>query len=130
MRTEWLCRPQYLRLRCSRWCDTDGGAFNVLEGNHALNLEPPIPCAADEALPYSHRDYRDADLTAGFAPSDPAKKEWVAVEANYGNGLLKDMEHRQQYKVERAAHLRSRKHEVTLISIGYYGISHEGIWFR
>ena len=106
---------------------TDGGAFNVLEGNHALNLG-----ATYTMRPQMRRfltltgDYRDADLTAGFAPSDPAKKEWVAVEANYGNGLLKDMEHRQQYKWNALRIFDPGKHEVTLISIGYYGISHEG----
>jgi hypothetical protein len=54
---------------------TDGGAFNVLEGNHALNL-----AATYSLRPQLQRfltltgDYRDADLTAGFAPKDPAKK--------------------------------------------------------
>jgi hypothetical protein len=63
---------------------TDGSTFNVLEGNHALNL----------AATYSLRpelgrfvnltgDYREADSTAGFAPSNSSKKEWLAIEA-YG----------------------------------------------
>ena len=106
---------------------TDGGAFNVLEGNHALNL-----AATYSLRPQPQRfltlsgDYRDVDLTAGFAPSGPAKKEWVAVEANFGNGLLKDMEHRQQYKWNAMRILDPGKHEITLVSIGYYGVSHEG----
>ena len=78
---------------------TDAGAFNVLEGNHALNL-----AATYDLRPQLRRfvtltgDYRDIDLTAGLAPSDPAKKEWLALEANYGNGLMLTLEHRQQYK--------------------------------
>jgi hypothetical protein len=106
---------------------TDGGAFNVLEGNHALNLG-----ATYSMRPQLTRfltltgDYRDADLTAGFAPSDPSKKEWLAVEANYGNGLLKDVEHRQQYKWNAQRVFDAGKHEITLVSIGYYGVSHEG----
>jgi len=58
---------------------TDGGAFNMLEGNHALNL-----AATYSLRPQLGRfltltgDYRDADLTAEFAPSNPSKKEWCA----------------------------------------------------
>jgi carboxypeptidase family protein len=107
--------------------ETDGGAFNVLEGNHALNL----------AATYSLRsqlkrfltltgDSRDVDLTAGFAPQDAARKEWVAVEANYGNGLMKRLEHRQQYKWNALRVFDPGKHEVTLFSLGYWGKSHEG----
>ena len=79
---------------------TDGGAFNVLEGNHAVNL------AATYGLrPRLSRfltltgDFRDdVDLTAGISPSDPEKKTWLAVEANYGNGLMERLEHRKQFK--------------------------------
>jgi Carboxypeptidase regulatory-like domain len=106
---------------------TDGGAFNVLEGNHALNL------AATYALrPQLKRfvtltgDYRDIDLTVGLAPSDPAKKEWLALEANYGNGLMRTLEHRQQYKWNVLRVFDPGKHEITLFSVGYYGVSHEG----
>jgi hypothetical protein len=106
---------------------TDGGAFNVLEGNHALNL-----AAAYNLRPQLSRsltltgDYRDMDLTAGFAPPDAAKKEWVALEANYGNGLLKDMEHRKQLKWNALRVFEPGRHQITLLSIGYFGVSHEG----
>jgi len=43
-------------------------------------------------------DYRDGDLTAGFAPPNPSKKEWLALEANYGNGPMRTLEHRKQFK--------------------------------
>jgi hypothetical protein len=106
---------------------TDGGAFNVLEGNHALNL------AATYGLrPQLSRfltltgDVRDGDLTAGFAPRDATKKGWIALEANYGNGLLKDLEHRQQYKWNALRVFDPGKHEITLFSLGYFGLSHEG----
>jgi hypothetical protein len=105
----------------------DGGAFNVLEGNHALNL------AATYLLrPHLTRfvtvtgDYRDIDLTAGLASSDPAKRAWLALEANYGNGLMRTLEHRQQYKFNALRVFDLRKHEVTLFGDGYYGVSHEG----
>jgi hypothetical protein len=106
---------------------TDGGAFNVLEGNHALNL------AATYGLhPQLSRfltltgDYRNADLTAGFAPSNPEKKEWLAVEADYGNGLMKRLEHRKQFKWNGLRVYDPGKQEITLFSLGYWGESHEG----
>src|SRR5271156_1011793 len=106
---------------------TDGGAYNVLEGNHALNLG-----ATYGLRPHLARfltltgDYRDADVTAGLAPSDPAKKEWLALEANYGNGLLLRLEHRQQFKWNGLRIFDPGNHEITLLSVGYYGNSHEG----
>ena len=106
---------------------TDGGAFNVLEGNHALNL------AATYILrPQLGRfltltgDYRDMDVTGGFAPADPSKKEWLALEANYGNGLMRRLEHRQQYKWNALRVFDPGKHEITVFGLGYYGNSHEG----
>jgi hypothetical protein len=107
--------------------ETDGGAYNVLEGDHALNM-----AAAYSFRPQLQRsltltgDYRDVDLTAGFAPSDTAKKEWLAFEANYGNGLMRTLEHRKQFKLN-AMHVFDRgEHETTLLGIGYWGESHEG----
>jgi Carboxypeptidase regulatory-like domain len=107
--------------------ETDGGAFNVLEGNHSLNL------AATYGLrPLLHRfvmltgDYRDIDMTVGLAPADEAKREWLALEGNYGNGLLRRLEHRQQYKWNGLRAFDAGKHEITLFTIGYYGNSHEG----
>jgi len=106
---------------------TDGGAFNVLEGNHALNL------AATYGLrPRLNRfltltgDYRDTDLTAGFAPKNPDKRAWLAIEANYGNGLMKRLEHRRQFKWNAMRVFDPGRHEVALFSLGYWGKSHEG----
>jgi hypothetical protein len=106
---------------------TDGGAFNVLEGNHSLNL------AATYGLrPLLHRfvtltgDYRDLDATVGLAPADETRRAWLALEANYGNGLLRRLEHRQQYKWNGLRVFDPANHEITLFTIGYYGNSHEG----
>ncbi len=107
--------------------EMDGGAFNVLEGNHALNL------AATYGLrPQLQRlltlivDCRDADLTLGLAPSKPDKKEWLALEGNYGNGLGLTLEHRQQYKLNAMRIFDLGKHQLTLFNDSYYGVSHEG----
>ncbi len=106
---------------------TDGGAFNVLEGNHALNLAATyMPRQQMTNFVTLTGDYRDIDMTAGFAPKNAAKREWVALEANYGNGLLKDMEHRQMYKLNAQRVFDVGKHEITLYGIAYWGVSHEG----
>ena len=107
--------------------ETDGGAFNVLEGNHSLNL------AATYLLrPKLQRfvtltgDYRDLDITVGLAPLDSAKKEWLAVEGNYGNGLMLTLEHRKQFKANALRVIDRGHHEITLFGDAYYGVSHEG----
>ena len=100
----------------------DGGAFNVREGNHSVNL----------AATYAFRsrldpfvtvtgDYRDIDVIAGLSPSADS---WMAFEASYGNGFLDRLEHRQQYKFngERLFHLG--QHRLTLFGIAYYGFSY------
>jgi hypothetical protein len=99
----------------------------VFEGNHALNL------AATYGLrPRLNRfltltgDYRDTDLTAGFAPKNPDKRAWLAIEANYGNGLMKRLEHRREFKWNAMRVFDPGRHEVTLFSLGYWGKSHEG----
>ena len=72
---------------------TDGGAYNILEGNHSLDLAATYGLRPRLARFVTLTgDYRDIDATAGLAPSDPAKKEWLALEANYGNGLLHRLE--------------------------------------
>jgi hypothetical protein len=106
---------------------TDGGSFNVLEGNHALNLAAIyMPRQQMTDFITLTGDSRDIDMTAGFAPGNPARREWVALEANYGNGLLKDFEHRQMYKLNAQRVFDLGQHEITLLGIAYYGVSHEG----
>ena len=106
---------------------TDGGAFNALQGNHALNLAATyMPRQQLTSFVTLTGDSRDIDMTTGLAPRNPAKREWVAAEANYGNGLLKDMEHRQFFKLNAQRVFEVGQHEITLFAIGYWGISHEG----
>ena len=106
---------------------TDGGAFNVLEGNHSLNLAATyMPRSQITNFVTLTGDSRDIDMTAGFAPQNPGRREWVAIEANNGNGLLKDMEHRQMYKLNAQRVVDAGRHEISLFGIAYYGVSHEG----
>jgi hypothetical protein len=106
---------------------TDGGAYNVLEGDHALNMAATYSLRPElQRFVTLTGDYRDMDLTVGFAPSDATKKEWLALEANYGNGLMRTLEHRRQFKWNGLRVFDLGKHEITFFSLGYWGESHEG----
>jgi Carboxypeptidase regulatory-like domain len=100
----------------------DGGAYNVRQGNHSVNvaavyglrrrLDPFITLTGD---------YRDFDLVAGASPNPDTL---LAIEASYGNGFLKRLEHRQQYKLNGQRVFKLGKHQLTLMGIGYYGFSY------
>ncbi len=103
---------------------TDGGAFNVREGNHSENLsaayelrsrlEPSITITGD---------YRDIDVVAAWSPESPRTKSWFAIEAAYGNGFLDRPEHRKQYKLNGFREFDIGQHQLTIFGIGYYGFS-------
>jgi hypothetical protein len=104
--------------------ETDGGAFDVREGNHAVNLgvthgfrtrlEPFVTIAGDA---------HDIDAAAGWSPGGPATRAWIAVEGAYGNGLLKTPERRRQYKINGFRVFDFGAHQLTLFGAGYYGSS-------
>src|ERR1700728_4235813 len=75
----------------------DGGAFNVREGNHSVNLAAAygFRSSLDPFITVTG-DYRDIDVVTGFSP---APDSFLALEASYGNGFLSRLEHRQQYKL-------------------------------
>lgn len=100
----------------------DGGAFNVREGNHSVNLAATygLRSGFDPFLTLTG-DYRDIDLVAGFTPSIDS---WIALEGSYGNGFLDRLEHRQQYKINGERRFRFGEHKLTLFGIGYYGFSY------
>src|SRR5215471_5752700 len=106
--------------------ETDGGAFNVREGNDSVNssvvfglrdrLDPLLRLTGD---------YRDLNLVAGWSPPDPADKSWVGVEVSFGNGFLERPEHRKQYKGNVSKIFDLGKHELTVYGIGYYGFAYQ-----
>ncbi len=105
--------------------NVDGGAFNVREGNNAVDLAANyIPRQRLASVLELTGDYRDADLVAGWSPQNPTQDAWLSLEASYGNGFLKRLEHRQQYKLNalRGWHLGS--HQLTLFGIAYDGFSY------
>ncbi len=101
---------------------TDGAAFNVREGNNSVNssitfglrdrIEPMVRLTGD---------YRDLNLVTGFSPANPSNRSWVGAEVSFGNGYLKDLEHRKQYKGNVSKIFSFGKHELTIYGIGYYG---------
>jgi hypothetical protein len=100
----------------------DGGAFNVREGNHSVNLAATYALRSrlDPFITVTG-DYRDIDLVAGFSPSPDS---WIAFSGSYGNGFLDRPEHRQQYKFNGERVLHIGEHRITLFGIGYYGFSY------
>jgi len=105
---------------------TDGGAFNVREGNNSENaaivfglrerLEPMMRLTADS---------RNLNLVMGWSPENPSNKFWTAAEVSYGNGFLKRLEHRRQYKANFSKVLESGSNSLTVYGIGYYGFAYQ-----
>lgn len=101
---------------------TDGAAFNVREGNNSVNssitfglrdrIEPMLRLTGD---------YRDLNLVAGWSPANPSNRSWVGAEVSSGNGYLKRLEHRKQYKGNISKVFNFGKHELTFYGLGYYG---------
>lgn len=97
----------------------DGGAYNVREGNHALNLAAIYGLRSHlETFLMVTGDDRDMTATAGMSPSAHA---WVAMEGSYGNGFLDRLEHRKQFKLNGGATFHPGNHNVTLFGIAYLG---------
>jgi Carboxypeptidase regulatory-like domain len=103
---------------------TDGGAFNVLEGNHSQNLAATYGLRPQtDPFVTLTGDYRDIDGMSGWSPSADTRS-WITLQASYGNGFLERLEHRQQYKFNAYRKFSFGKHELTLFAIGYYGFSY------
>ena len=100
----------------------DGGAFNVREGNHSVNLAATYGLRSRlEPFITVTGDYRDLDVVAGLSPRP---QSWMAFSASYGNGFLDRLEHRQQYKFNGERIFQVGQHRLTLFGIGYYGFSY------
>jgi len=105
--------------------ETDGGAFNVREGDHSVDLAAAYGFRARlDPFVSLTGDYRDGDVSAGFNPFGADARGWAALEASFGNGFLDRLEHRRQYKYNAFRVFDFGRHELTLFSIGYYGQSY------
>jgi hypothetical protein len=105
---------------------TDGGAFNVREGNNSVNTSIVLGLRdrLDPVIRFTS-DYRDVNLVTGWSPSNPANKMWVGAEVSYGNGFLQRLEHRKQYKGNLSKVYNFGRHELTAYGIGYYGFAYQ-----
>jgi hypothetical protein len=116
--------PNFLIAPVIEAVTVDGGAFNVREGNHSVDLSAAyVPRQRLNTFLELTGDYRDIDLAAGWAPRSPNTNGWVALEASYGNGFLERLEHRQQYKLNGLREYKLGRHDLTLFGATYYGFS-------
>jgi hypothetical protein len=97
----------------------DGGAYNVREGNHALNLAATYGLRTHLA-PFLTFTGDDRDLTAATGMS-PGPNSWLAAEGSYGNGFLDRLEHRRQFKFNGGRTIHADGHTITLFGIAYLG---------
>ncbi len=104
--------------------EADGGAFNVHEGNHAVNLGVSYGLR-DRILPMTQftADQHDADFVTGWSPSNSSTLGWVLLQTSFGNGFLARPEHRQQYKLNAYRAFKTAAHDFTLFGAEYYGTS-------
>ena len=117
--------PNFLISRGIGTVQADGGAFNVREGNHAVNLAVAYgPRPRLEPFFQLTGDYRDVDMVTGWSPANPETHGWLALEASFGNGYLERLEHRQQYKLNGYRVFNVGQHQLTVFGIGYYGFSY------
>ena len=100
----------------------DGGAFDVREGNHSVNLAARYGLRShlDPFITFTG-DYRDIDVVAGASPT---AQSFVVFSGSYGNGFLDRLEHRQQYKFNGERIFQAGDHRITVFGIGYYGFSY------
>ena len=114
--------PNILIAQVLESAQIDGGAFNVREGNHSVNLAATygLRTHLDPFLTLTG-DQRDVDVAAGLSPGP---ESWMAFAASYGNGFLDRLEHRQQYKFNGERAFNVGEHRLTLVGLGYYGQSY------
>ena len=105
--------------------EVDSGAFNVREGNHAVNaaaawslrsrLQPFVTVTAGP---------HDAGLAAGWSPFRPETRAWLAFETAWGNGLLDQPEHRRQYKLNGYRVIERGARQFTVFGAAYTAVEH------
>lgn len=105
--------------------DVDGAAFNVREGNNSIDVAAAyVPRSRFNSFVQLTGDDRDADVMAGWSPTNPETNAWLAAEVSFGNGFLERLEHRQQYRLNGFREYHLGKHDLTLFGVGYYGFSY------
>ena len=117
--------PNFLISPVIEGVTVDGGAFNVREGNHSIDLAASyVPRQRLNDFVQLTGDYRDMDVMTGWGPENPQTNAWIAGEFSFGNGFLDRLEHRKQYKVNGFREFKMGNNQLTLFGIGYYGFSY------
>lgn len=100
--------------------ETDAGAFNVREGDHSVDLAATYQLKP-RLNPFAQitADDHDLDFVGGLSPGN--QNQWLAVEIPVGNGFLKRLEHRHQYKLNGYREIRTGRHDLSIFGIAYYG---------
>ena len=104
----------------------DSGAFNVLEGNHAVDLAATYRVLAHlDPFVTLTGDTRNLDLAAGFAPhrASGLAPDWVA---SLENRLRKRLHSGVLSIASNSSSTPGRtveagRHQITVLGIGYYG---------
>lgn len=104
--------------------ESNGAAFDVRYGDHAVNLSTTYGLRS-QLGPSGEAtlDYRNVDLVSVWSPQNPRVRAWIASEAAFGNGYLNFAEHRRQGKINAMRQITAGRHELTLFGVGYYGFS-------
>ena len=103
---------------------SDGAAFDVRYGDHAVNLSTTYGLRSQlEPSVEAIFDSRNVDLVSSWSPQNPRIRAWIASEAAFGNGYLDFVEHRRQGKINAMRQITAGRHELTLFGVGYYGFS-------
>jgi len=104
--------------------ETDGAAFDVRYGDHAVNLSTTYGLRSQIAPSLEAIfDSRNIDLVSTWSPENPQAHAWIAAEAAFGNGYLNFAEQRHQVKINAMRQFTAGHHEFTLFGVGYYGFS-------
>jgi hypothetical protein len=117
--------PNFLITPVIEGVTVDGGAFNVREGNHSVDL-----AATYVMRPRFHDfvqftgDSRDVDVAGGWSTANSQPVAWLGGEFSAGNGFLERLEHRQQYKFNGLRQFKLGRHQLTLFGLAYKGFSY------
>lgn len=104
--------------------ETDGAAFDVRYGDHAVNLSTSYGLRSQLAPSVEAIfDSGNLDLVSIWSPQNLQARAWVASEAAFGNGYLNFAERRRQGKINAMRQITAGRHELTLFGVGYYGFS-------
>ena len=93
----------------------DGGAYNVRQGNHSVNLAAiySLRSHIDPFITFTG-DYGDVDVAAGLSPTP---QSFMVIEAFMGTDSSNGRNTRQQYKFNGQRIFQLHNHQLTMLGI-------------